>query len=53
MASGVAILRFALPGCLALVSFIAVLFYPIKKDELAQIRAELAERHQKQHAEAE
>lgn len=51
MASGVAVLRFALPGCLALVSFIAVLFYPIKKDELAQIRAELAERHQKQRAE--
>ncbi len=48
MASGVAVLRFALPGVLAVISFIAVLFYPIKKDEIISIRAELAKRHSKE-----
>ena len=47
MASGVAVLRFALPGALAAISFIAILFYPIKKDEIISIRAELARRHDK------
>lgn len=45
MASGVAVLRFALPGVLAAISFVAVLFYPIKKDEINEIRAELTRRH--------
>ena len=47
MASGVAILRFALPGALAAIAFVAVLFYPIKKEEILAIRAELSRRHNK------
>ena len=45
MADGVAVLRFVLPGIFAAVSFFAVLFYPIKKEEITQIREELARRH--------
>lgn len=45
MADGVAVLRFVLPGIFAAVSFFAVLFYPIKKEEITQIREELAKRH--------
>ena len=45
MASGVAVLRFLLPGILAAISFVAVAFYPIKKEEIISIRAELAKRH--------
>ncbi len=45
MANAVAILRFALPGVLAFLAFLAVLFYPIKKDEILEIRAELQKRH--------
>ena len=47
MARAVAVLRFALPGILAAISFVAVLFYPIKKQEILDIRAELRERHDK------
>ena len=47
MASGVAVLRFLLPGILAAISFVAVAFYPIKKEEIVSIRAELAKRHNK------
>ncbi len=45
MASAVAILRFALPGALAFIAFLAVAFYPIKKDEISHIRDELQKRH--------
>lgn len=45
MAKAVAVLRFGLPGILAAIAFLAVCFYPIKKDEIAQIRATLRERH--------
>lgn len=51
MAQGVAVLRFLLPGCLAGVAFLASLFYPIKKDELLEIRAELERRHAAEHPE--
>ena len=47
MASGVAVLRFLLPGILAAISFVAVVFYPIKKEEIESIRADLRERHGK------
>ena len=50
MASGVAVLRFVLPGIFAAVAFVAALFYPIKKDEIISIRAELARRHDKHEA---
>lgn len=46
MASGVAVLRFVLPGIFAAISFAAALLYPIKKDEIINIRAELARRHE-------
>lgn len=45
MASGVAVLRFALPGALAAIAFFAVLFYPIKKDQITKVREELNRRH--------
>ena len=48
MANGVAVLRFLLPGILAAISFVAVAFYPIKKEEIISIRAELAKRHSKE-----
>lgn len=47
MASGVAVLRFLLPAILSGIAFIAVLFYPIKKDEITEIRDELRKRHGK------
>lgn len=50
MASGVAVLRFALPGALAAVAFVAVMFYPITKQEITDVRAELARRHDKHAA---
>ncbi len=51
MANGVAVLRFAMPGVLAALSFVAVLFYPIKKDEINEIRAELDRRHKANRSE--
>ena len=45
MANGVAVLRFLMPGIFAAISFVAVLFYPIKKSEIVEIRAELTRRH--------
>ena len=45
MARAVAVLRFALPGVLCFVSFLAVLLYPITKSEIADIRQELQLRH--------
>ncbi len=45
MANGVAVLRFLMPGILAAISFAAVLFYPIKKSEIVEIRKELNRRH--------
>ena len=45
MAHAVAVLRFALPGALAAIAFIAVCFYPISKKEITEIRAELAKKH--------
>ncbi len=51
MAYGVAILRFLLPGVLAGIAFVAALFYPIKKKEIQDIRAELERRHAEEHPE--
>jgi GPH family glycoside/pentoside/hexuronide:cation symporter len=48
MSDGVAVLRFALPGVLALIAFVAVCLYPITKSQISSVRAELAERHSKQ-----
>lgn len=46
MANGVAILRFAMPGCLALVAFLLCFLYPIKREEIVQVREALAQRHE-------
>lgn len=51
MAQGVAVLRFLLPGALAAVSFFAAIFYPIKKNEIIEIRDELERRHALEHPE--
>ena len=51
MANGVAVLRFLLPGILAVISVIAAIFYPIKKKEIIEIREELERRHAEEHPE--
>lgn len=45
MANGVAILRFALPGGLALISLLLVFLYPITKNQIEDVRIELLKRH--------
>lgn len=49
MASGVAVLRFLLPGALAAISFVLALIYPIKREEIKAIREELERRHDAEH----
>ncbi|MBP1736884.1 MAG: sugar (Glycoside-Pentoside-Hexuronide) transporter [Oscillospiraceae bacterium] len=48
MSEGVAVLRFAMPAILALLSFLAVCLYPITKSQITSVREELAVRHGKQ-----